>query len=266
MKSSNNASSILKKSKLFKFVNIFTLVLILLITSQCSKDSLKPEVIKPLSINSGDLQFRLEAIKKSFYLQKLDEKIRPKKSNDLSWSPDWENPKIQIVNDSVSYVFFELLGIVKGSERTHTSKQFNGKSYLMIKNERQFYKAFYFSPSSIAKKEDNSSLEEFDTHHFTGQLLLTDLLTNKNYLINYEKGRANEEAKRATQNTKKIQSNGSNISYWEQNCQYEMRWCTYSTLSAPSCTSSVHVVYSATCQWPSPICGFPFSLTDSDEA
>lgn len=263
MKTFTQFSLTLKKGKQFKLIKIFILFCIILITSHCSKDSLIKEPDKVLSINSTDLQARLEGIKKSFYSQKLQEKIKPKKSDRLLWYPDWENPKMQIVNDSVSYVFYEFLAKVDG--KNVNVKTTNGKLFLMVKNEKDFYKALYYNSSSA---QSNNQTKEFNMDHFTGNLLLYSLQNGRNYLLDYSNGRlSNDYLKKGVLAAKKIQANKGKISYWEEHCELVIRNCTYSTLAQPPCSGgSIPVTFSPTCQWPQALCGFPFSMTDSDEA
>ncbi|MDY0904437.1 hypothetical protein [Pedobacter sp. CFBP9032] len=261
-----NAVSINRKNEgKFKLVKVFTLLLIVLILSHCSKDSLikDPGITTTLSTNSPDLQARLEAIKKSFYQEKLDEKIKPKKTDRLLWYPDWENPKIQVVNDSVSYVFYEFLGKVDG--KNVNVKSTNGKLFLMVKNEKDFYKAFYYKDNDA---QSDKGVKEFDMNQFTGNLLLSSLQNGQNYLLDYTNGHLSDSyLKKGVLAVKKLQSNKGIISYWQENCQSIVRNCTYSTLSVPPCAGGgIVVTFSADCQWPQAMCGYPFSLTDSDEA
>ena len=212
MKTFDRVHLTLKKEKQFKLIKLLILCLIVLITSQCSKDSLikEPGIITTLSTNSPDLQARLEAIKKSFYQQKLDEKIKPKKSDRLLWYPDWENPKIQVVNDSVSYVFYEFLGKLDG-ENVNV-KSTNGKLFLMVKNEKDFYKAFYYKDNDA---QSDKEVKEFNMDQFTGNLLLYSLQNGRNYLLDYTNGHLSDSyLKKGVLAVKKIQSNKGTISYW----------------------------------------------------
>ncbi|WP_162799861.1 hypothetical protein [Pedobacter jeongneungensis] len=98
------------------------------------------------------MKTHLNAIKDSYEKQKLQQKLQPDQSDKLSWSPDWEHPHIQVVNDSVSYVFYQLLGQVVVNGKAELAKQVNGKLYLMVKNESEFYKAFTMIQKPIQMK------------------------------------------------------------------------------------------------------------------
>lgn len=244
-------------------VKVFASLFIVLILSQCSKDSLNREsIIKTtLSTNSPDLKVRLTAIKNSFYQQRLDEKIKPKKSDRLLWYPDWENPKIQVVNDSVSYVFYEFLGKLDG--KNVNVKTTNGKLFLLVKNEKDFYKAFYYNDNNA---QSDKEVKEFKMDKFTGNLLLYSLQNGRNYLLDYYNGHLSASyLKKGALAVKKMQANKGNISYWQESCQTMVKNCTFSTLSTTTCGGSVEVTFDENCNWPPPLCGYPFSLTDSEE-
>ncbi len=79
-----------------------------------SKKSLKTSVFLT---NSVDFAPRLAKIKKQFYLRKMDLKFIPKDDKGVIWKPEWAKPIVQVVNDSVSYVFYRLRGsLIRGGK------------------------------------------------------------------------------------------------------------------------------------------------------
>jgi hypothetical protein len=269
MKTKNKLIPVRIRITKVKTVAIIFLSLIALITARCAKDRLVSDAIdgKTLSLNSPDLQKRLEAIKKSYDQQKLQEKLQPKKNDKISWTPDWNHPKIEVVNDSVSYVFYQLVGEVDVNGKHEIARQINGKLYLMIKNEVDFYKAFYYDPKVDPNEKISKNTKEFDLKLFTGNLLLSSLQNGQNYLINYSNGRLSDSyQKKGVLAVKKMQSVKGTTSYWQQECNRVVRNCYFSSLSPSWCGGSVNIVFSPDCNWPQSTCGDVYSLVDSDEA
>ncbi|MGN8058023.1 hypothetical protein ACTJKN_17210 [Pedobacter sp. 22163] len=269
MKTKNKLIPLRTRIPNVKTIAIILLSLIALITSRCAKDRLVSDAIvsKTLSANSPDLQKRLEAIKKSYEQQKLQQKLQPKKIDKISWTPDWDHPKIQVVNDSVSYVFYQLLGQVDVNGKHQIAKQINGRLYLMVKNELDFYKAFYYDPKIDPNEKISKNTKEFDLKSFTGNLLLSSLQNGGNYLLDYSNGRLSDSyRKKGVLAVKKMQSVKGTTSYWQQECNSVVRNCTFSSLSPSWCGGSVNIVFSPTCSWPQSTCGDVYSLVDSDEA
>ncbi len=245
---------------------VFLLLLICIVISRCAKDRLINNVkgLKTLSASSPDLANRLLAIKNSYVAQGLHQKIQPNLSEKLTWTPDWKNPRIQVVNDTVSYVFFRLIAQVKQGGKSFVATEIGAASYLMVKNEKEFYKAFYFRPT--AGENDTPSREILNMQNFSGNLLVTNLKDGKNFLLEYSNGELSVGyQKKKMLSANKLALNGPpTISYWESQCRYEMRECTYVSSGTVSCggTFGFEVVYSEYCNFPSPICGVAFWLSD----
>lgn len=210
----------------------------------CKKELLSQT--DPLSKRSADLKIRLGAIKDEFYRKNIDDKLKPKLEKGLSWIPEWGNPKIQVVNDSVSYVFYRMIGYLEKDGKKLKITEAGAATYLMVKNEKEYYKAFYYEP----KKETGSAEgKELAMGNFTGKLLLSNLESGKNYLLDYVNGKAvDQQKKQWTLN--KLQSVGNETSYWETQCHQEMNSCTYVTYF-PTCGGQIIVEYSWDCRPPS---------------
>lgn len=228
----------------------------------CRKDSLNTEqqyVKKVLSEQSPDLNKRLELLKKAFYQEELDKKLVPNIDQKLVWEPDWKHPMVQTINDSTSYVFFKLLAYVKQDGKLMEAKEVDAASYLMVKNEQDFYKALY--------RVKNGPREiEVDLAHFSGRLLLNNLKNNQSFLLNYLNGKIVNDAKISLD---KLGSSGGTgkiptTAYWESYCRTEMRECTYVSSGSINCTGNIYfeIVYSYDCTTPSPVCGVHFYLSD----
>jgi len=268
MKTKKRMGAYRKKSSLVKSASFCLLLFIGLIVARCAKDRLVSDSggIKTLSVNSPDLKTRLDAIKDSYEKQKLQQKLQPDQSDKLSWSPDWEHPHIQLVNDSVSYVFYQLLGQVVVKGKAELAKQVNGKLYLMVKNESEFYKAFYYDPKANPNEKIGKDTKEFDLKLFTGNLILSSLQNGQNYILDYSNGHLSDSyQKKGVLAIKKMQSVKGTTSYWQQECNQVVRNCTYSSLAPSWCGGIVNIVFSATCSWPQSTCGDTYSLVDSDE-
>ena len=158
----------------------------------CKKDNSNQSEMakKVLSKNSPDLAIRLGAIKTKYEQLHLETKLQSKLSKELSWFPDWKHPKVQVVNDSVSYVFYKLIGRLERNGKKETVKELNGATYLMVKNENEFYRAFYFKKGESADS-DKAVPSEIKIAYFTGKLLLSNLEKGEKFLLDYNNGSVN---------------------------------------------------------------------------
>jgi hypothetical protein len=215
-----------------------------------------------LSSSSLDYQERLQKIKANYYKQNLQNKFITKVKKDVFFVPDWSNPKLQVVNDSVSYVFYKMLAFVNRDKKKVQAREINGNTYLMIKNETEFYKAFYYK----AGDKNTEAHDEVSLENFSGKLLLENLHSGKHNLIEYKNGTLSDAYRKLEGPfLKKLQSVGGTISYYEQICHSEMRYCTYVSDSYTYCGGLIEVVYSEYCYWPSPRCGATFYMIDYSE-
>nr|WP_199157909.1 hypothetical protein [Pedobacter sp. ASV2] len=220
---------------------------------------------KVLSKNSPDLAIRLGAIKTKYEQLHLETKLQSKLSKELSWFPDWKHPKVQVVNDSVSYVFYKLIGRLERNGKKETVKELNGATYLMVKNENEFYRAFYFKKGESADS-DKAVPSEIKIEYFTGKLLLSNLEKGEKFLLDYNNGSVNSSnQKNSLSPVNKLQTIRGTLSYYETQCHTEVRSCQFTGSGYSDCGGNIIVVYSQTCQWPQPFCGVTFSLTDYNE-
>lgn len=239
---------------------MFCLLLFTLAVS-CKKDQ-APEVSAPLSKNTPDLSARLVAIKEQYYDQKLDAKFLPKSDKGVFWTPDWNSPKLQTVNDSVSYIFFPMKASIKRDGKLAVAIEAGAATYLMVKNEKEFYKAFYYLPANKRSQVPENDSPEAIMQHFTGKLLLSSLQNGRNYLLEYENGRVSEAYQKNQMALKKLQSVGSTVSYFETQCHQEMVSCTYYTY-LPSCGGQIIIEYSWDCRQPNYCQNSIWILSDS---
>ncbi|MBC6110208.1 hypothetical protein ACFOG5_15840 [Pedobacter fastidiosus] len=209
-----------------------------------------------LSKISSDYKARLSAIKKDFFENKIDEKLNPKTNQKIVWNPDWEHPTSQIVNDSISYVFYTLLVDIKTAEHDKLEK-IRSNSYLIVKNEKEFFRGIYFADSSITKSS---------TLNFTGKLLLTNLKTKKSFIIRYANGKPFDNFTKSQRiASAKLMSTPGSLSYWGQNCHQEMKYCVFAPAGYTTCGGTLEVEISPNCIWPNAHCGVSWYLVDSSE-
>lgn len=126
-----------------QIMNYRLFLLIFLLAVSCKKDQVAVKSNEPLSKNAYDFQARLDAIKQRYYDQKLQALFLPKVQKGITWQPNWVSPRLEIVNDSVSYVFYPMIGTVKINGKTEKVHEIGAATFLMVKNEKDFYKAFY---------------------------------------------------------------------------------------------------------------------------
>lgn len=139
-----------------------------------------------------------------------------------------------------------------------------GKLYLIVKNEKEFYRGFYSQPD-IAGGTASSELTELNMERFSGNLLLSNLETKAAFLLRYKNGVVlGNSAHYKTSSSLKTMGIPT-ISYWEQECHTEVRRCTFVSVGYSYCSGEIMVIYSEYCNWPSPMCGMAFSLTDSSD-
>lgn len=231
----------------------------------CKKDQVTEIPTTPLSKNAPDLALRLAAIKEQYYDQKMDAGFLAKDVKGITWTPDWEKPRLETVNDSVSYVFFPMIGTVQKEGKPVKIQEIGAATYLMVKNEKDFYKAFYYVPEDKRSKNPSDDTSEAIMQHFTGSLLLSSLNGGRNYLLDYVNGKVSEAYKKNQFALKKLQSVSGATSYWEQQCRTEIRHCTFVSDSYSRCGGEIIVIYSYSCQWPTSYCGMTFYMTDSGE-
>lgn len=210
-----------------------------------------------------DISTRLDKIKQEFYKRKLDSNFTPKDDKGIIWTPEWSNPKIQTVSDSVSYVFYQLKAQVKREGKLVEAREVGAVTYLMIKNEKEFYKAFFYLPPNLRSKNPIDDTPELIMQNFTGKLLLSNLESKKSFLLDYKNGSVSDEYKKNLLSLRKLQSVGSAISYFETVCHYEMVGCTYVTY-LQSCGGSIVIAYAQNCQEPSYCQNSIWILTDSN--
>ncbi|MBB2146496.1 hypothetical protein GM921_13420 [Pedobacter sp. LMG 31464] len=239
----------IKKSRFF----LCTIVLLLFIGS-CTKDNFKEkdqEPKKTLAENSPDLKNRLAEIKRNFYLRKLEDKLKTNIDENLIWMPEWDNPRIQTVNDSVSYVFYPLIGHILKDGKLLRAEELGAKSYIIVKNEKYYFRGRYYQPNNQNIIKSDSKLNEINTKNFTGKLFLSNLEVKENYVIDYKNGEISDTYhKNGEIALKKLQSNKGVISFFENYCHTEMKSCTYYTYLS-SCGGGLVIEYSYDCQQPS---------------
>lgn len=255
------------KSKNPCILSVVILLLIIVICS-CKKEISKNFDIsspKILSKDAPDLAIRLAAIKEKFYADKLEKKLIPNIDQKLSWTPDWDHPKVQTVNDSVSYVFYRLIGKVKINDKIQEVTEKGAASFLMVKDEGEFFKALYYHPQMPNEKSKVKT--KINMQNFSGKLLLNNLHNGENFLIDYTKGKLSEsyQKKQLLTLNKLAINNPATKSYWIQQCRTEYRACTFVSDGYSYCGGGIDVIYSEYCNWPSSVCGVTYYLTDSDE-
>jgi hypothetical protein len=140
--------------------------------------------------------------------------------------------------------------------------------YLMVKNEHEFFIAFYYKPQYISDtNKDHLPPTGLDLHKFTGKLLLTNLLNKQSFLIDYENGHVSDSyRKMGLSVSTKIRTIGK-TSYWQESCHTEIRHCRFISDGASYCGGGgpYLVVFREDCIWPSPMCGVTFMLEDYSE-
>lgn len=262
--------SITRPSLLSVFL-IFVFLFTATILNSCKKDNslstsdektlLKLKNKTLLSKNSADLSSRLDVIKSEFLKRKLDAKFAPKKEGDIIWTPQWSSPKIQTVNDSVSYVFYHLKPQVKWDGKMIDVKEIGAVSYIMVKNEKEFYEAFFYLPSNLRSKTSSNDTPESFMGKFTGKLLLTNLENKQSFLLDYKDGSVSDAYKKKMLASRKLLAVGGATAYTQEVCTTVTLGCSYTANGLDGCwEEGIRVEYREDCMYPSS-CG-DWVLTD----
>lgn len=197
-----------------------------------------------LSTSDPNYQTRLYAIKELFIKLNLQDKFNPKTENKIIWTPDWNHPSSQIINDSVSYVFYKLIAEITVNNKKVEANQLGSASYLIVKNEREFYRGLYYQPLS---KDSVNSGNKISIRNFTGNLILSNLKSDQSFLIRYSKGNVidnfNKEQKIASL---KLMGNKPSISYWGTQCRTEMRFCIFGSDGYTYCGGGIDLILART--------------------
>lgn len=208
-----------------------------------------------LSSSSPDYLGRLKKIKELFDTQKLDGKLNTKSPSLINWIPDWKHPISQISNDSTTYVFYNLNANLKQTEKNE-ARTLPSNAYLIVKNEKEFFKGIYFADST------SKSI----TKNFAGRLLLTNLQTKQSFLIRYIDGKVVDNFTKTQKIASvKLMSAPGSVSYWEQHCRTEMVNCVFAPSGYTTCGGSLAVEIVPNCSWPSAHCGVSWYLVDNGE-
>ncbi|MFC3560832.1 hypothetical protein [Pedobacter jamesrossensis] len=208
-------------------------LLFLLFVVSCKKEnniSDEPEKIKRsvLSKNSIDYIGRLKEVKQQFYARNLDTALKSKVDKKLEWLPDWENPRSEIISDTVSYIFYPLYAYIKKDGVLIKGREVGSRTYLIIKNEKEYFKGRYFY--QLSDPRDPRNFRELDLTNFSGNLLLANLENNQSFIIDYKNGKPSDAyRKKGEAVLKKIGLNRPILSSIQTICNSYMKNCVYYT-------------------------------------
>lgn len=252
--------------KLSSKLNLILFFLFAITIHSCKKnipDNLDYQSKKVLSTSDPNYQTRLHEIKELFFKLNIQNKLNPKSENKILWTPDWNHPSTQIVNDSISYVFYRLIAEITFNNKRIKTNQLGSASYLIVKNEREFYRGFYYNPPS---KNSASSSNKILIKNFTGNLILSNLVSDQSFLIRYNYGKVIDNfSKERKIASLKLMGNMPLNSYWGRQCHTEIRLCIFGSTGYSYCGGGIDLIFSENCHWPSPQCGVSYSLLDNSE-
>jgi len=147
-------------------------------------------------------------------------------------------------------------GKLKGKVNTY-----GAMFYLIVKNERDFFKGVYFNEDTEASQKKEVVLE-----NFTGKLLLTNLTTTGAFLIKYKDGKVVDNLSKAQKiASAKLMSAKGTVSYRQTQCHTEMRYCVYASDGYSYCGGAIDIIVSYNYQWPSAQCGVSYYMIDNAE-
>jgi hypothetical protein len=228
---------------------------------KCTKQDQSPFI--NLNSSKKEMHVSPKLIKENYYKLKLDTGFKADSEKGISWTPDWENPDIRKVNDSVSYFYFKFRGIVQRDGKTVPITEMNAATFLMVKNGKEFYRAFYQS-STVNSKNSVPEYSKLEMQTFTGSLILSNLESKQHYMLEYTNGQLNDSYRKQGNKTtiNKLMTIPGSVSSWETQCYTTIAHCTYISDGYSRCGGEIIVLYSASCYAPQGWCGNQFSLTD----
>ncbi|HAU52395.1 MULTISPECIES: hypothetical protein [Sphingobacterium] len=220
--------------------NFIWLLILLFIVVSCQKDSSQ--------VLDNENKPTLADIKEFYAKEGIFKKINPNDNLPIQWEPLWDEVTVRKANDSVEYMFIPLHPFLKEDKKKITFEK-GGKTYLLVKNGKEFYKGFFF----------NDTKEEItDLRSFTGKMLFTNLKSNAANLIKYRNGSPYFEG---DENVQKKRASSTKMA-WEQNCNYQTVDCIYQS-GGYGCGSGITIYHSRDCSYPSFCAGYGWSLIDS---
>ncbi|MCX2432841.1 hypothetical protein [Pedobacter sp. GR22-10] len=246
-------------SSIVKTIGLFFLATLIIVVS-CRKTSIHEDVRSSeiLSKNAPDFKERLNIIKDQFFNKKLAGQLIFKENKNLSWSPDWDHPTVQIVNDTISYVFYPLFANLIKGDITQKANELGSRSYLIVKNEKEFYRGIYYYGTNVS--EADQMKEMTNTKSFTGSLALTNLETKRFFVIDYKNGLLSDTPKKSSE-ILAMSNKDKKTAYYTSICHTEMRACTFFSSNC----GILQIKYSMTCRMPetfSSCGGNEWQLTD----
>lgn len=233
-----------------KTLHLFVLLVLSVLLMRCSKEFTQLELSKKnlLSTDAADFLKRIEVIKNNFYDNKMEVKLTGGKNAELTWYPDWDHPSVQMVNDSISYLFFRLHPKISIKGKIVEAKEGGRASYLIVKNEKEYYKGMYYKQEPNTKQVVEPT--ELSVENFSGKLLLVSLVTDKAFVVEYKNGfLSNSYLKKVELSKNKIMSNDLKTASVQTNCHMEDFGCTFYTYT-PNCGGTFWVILVDDCQWP----------------
>lgn len=220
--------------------NFIWLLILLFIAVSCQKDSSQ--------VLDSENKPTLADIKELYAKEGIFKKINPKDNMPIQWDPLWNEATVRKANDSVEYMFVPLHPYLKEDKKRMTIEK-GGKTYLLVKNGREFYKGFFF----------NDKNEEItDLHSFSGKMLFTNLKSKAANLIKYRNGSPYFEG---DENVQKKRASSTKMA-WEQNCSYQTVDCVF-IVAGYGCGPNLEIYHSRNCSWPQHCTGYGWSLIDS---
>ncbi|KGE14253.1 hypothetical protein [Sphingobacterium deserti] len=192
----------------------------------------------------------IEQIKRLYQNLAIDSKFNPNTDAIIYWSPIWDEGIVQKTNDSVEYLFVPVRAYLKENKERIAIER-GGKTYLLVKNGKEFYKAFYYT--------DNNG-EIIEIGGFTGKMLLKNLKSGETNLIKYNNGSPYFKDPATILKTSSTQKKMG----WEQHCNSREINCTW-VIASYGCGPDLQIYHSRDCHWPT-FCGsYGWELTDSSE-
>lgn len=166
--------------KKIKYLSIIT-ILFFLILNSCSDDN-KYDFS---SLKNKQKSANIKEIKNWYNQLGIEKRMYDTLTSDLitTYIPKWDKARYSEVNDSTNHTIIPLSIISKKGDKELVGKSLNNESFLLVKNNNDFYFGNFFPDENSKQSSDENFLQN-------GTLILIDVISRHQFTYIYKNGNA----------------------------------------------------------------------------